>query len=188
MEPWKRDVLRLHEEAGFLFYFEEAQQAENSLTRFVIKGEAARGRLNPGGGMFLLDGQGRLLGQAVLLSDMEEKEEKRIGITREKRNSFLIKMIASGGEPVSAMEVNRYRRTMDSLWESVSIFSDCRIKDHKIERIKREPEEIPAEQTSFGPEQNHEAAEEIQKDLFKKNSKRQKLFLKILNRRQNMKK
>ena len=56
MEPWKKRVRALHEEAAFLFYFEEVEPEPDSLLRFLIRGELVKGdrsgrRTCPGGSL-----------------------------------------------------------------------------------------------------------------------------------------
>lgn len=121
MEPWKKQVRVLHEEAEFLFYYEEAEPEPNSLLRFLIRGELVKGSLPPGSPLFLLSGQAKELGRAEVVSDTEEKEEKRLGLMHIKRNQFVIRITEVFGEKAETMEVNRYRRQMERLWDELSL-------------------------------------------------------------------
>ena len=125
MEPWKKQVCLLHEEAEFLFYYEEAEPEPNSLLRFLIRGELVKGTLPPGSSLLLLSGQAKELGRAEVVSDTEEKEEKRLGLMHIKRNQFVIKMTELGGERTETMEVGRYRRKMEALWDTLSLITSA---------------------------------------------------------------
>ena len=123
MEPWKKRVRDLHEEAAFLFYFEEVEPEPDSLLRFLIRGELVKGDLPEGAPLLLLNGQAEELARAEVLSDMEEKEEKRLGLVHVKRNQFVIKITEIAGEKAETMEVSRYRRQAESLWEKLSLIT-----------------------------------------------------------------
>ena len=118
MESWKKQVRLLHEEAEFLFYYEEAEPEPNSLLRFLIRGEPVKGTLPPGSPLLLLSGQAKELGRAEVVSDTEEKEEKRLGLMHIKRN---IRITEVFGEKAETMEVNHYRRQMERLWDELSL-------------------------------------------------------------------
>lgn len=123
MEPWKKRVRALHEEAAFLFYFEEVEPEPDSLLRFLIRGELVKGDLPEGAPLLLLNGQAEELARAEVLSDTEEKEEKRLGLVHVKRNQFVIKITEIAGEEAETMEVSRYRRQAESLWERLSLIT-----------------------------------------------------------------
>lgn len=125
MEPWKKKVMELHTHADFLFYFEEVEPEPDSLLRFVIRGEVVKGRISAGNVLLLLTGQAEELGRAEILSDPEEKEEKRLGLVHIKRNQFVIKMTELGGERAETMEVGRYRRKMEALWDTLSLITSA---------------------------------------------------------------
>lgn len=124
MEPWKKKVRALHENAFFLFYFEEVEPEPNSLLKFLIRGEIIIGEIPPGTPLLLLDGQAEELGRAEVLSDPEEKEERRLGFMHVKRNQFVIKITELYGKKAETMEVSRYRRQADSLWERLSLIAN----------------------------------------------------------------
>ena len=124
MEPWKKKVRALHEDAAFLFYFEKVEPEPNSLLKFLIRGEIVKGEVPVGISVLLLDGQAEELGRAEVLRDPEEKEEKRLGLMHIKRNQFVIKITELYGEKAETMEVGRYRRQADSLWERLSLITN----------------------------------------------------------------
>lgn len=129
MESWKKTVRALHENADFLFYYEEVEPEPNSLLKFLIRGEIVRGEIIQGSPLLLLNGQAEELGRAEVLSDIEEKEEKRLGLIHIKRNQFVIKMTELYGEKAETMEIGRYRRQMDFLWESLSLITNLPSSD-----------------------------------------------------------
>lgn len=124
MEPWKKKVRALHEDAAFLFYFEEVEPEPNSLLKFLIRGEVVKGEVPEGSPLLLLNGQAEELGRAEVLSDTEEKEEKRLGLMHIKRNQFVIRITELYGEQAETMEVGRYRRQAESLWERLSLITN----------------------------------------------------------------
>ncbi|OUO25753.1 hypothetical protein [Eubacterium sp. An3] len=124
MEQWKKDVRALHENAAFLFYYEEVEPEPNSLLKFLIRGEIVKGEIPQGSPLLLLDGQARELGRAEVMSDTEEKEEKRLGLMHIKRNQFVIRITELYGEKAETMEVGSYRRQADSLWEALSLITN----------------------------------------------------------------
>ena len=71
----------------------------------------------------MLNGQAEELARAEVLSDTEEKEEKRLGLVHVKRNQFVIKITEIAGEKAETMEVSRYRRQAESLWEKLSLIT-----------------------------------------------------------------
>lgn len=129
MEPWKKTVRSLHENAEFLFYFDEMEPEQNSLLRYIVRGEIVKGNIFQGNSLLLLDGQARELGRAEIISDTEEQEEKRLGFIHRKRNQFLLKIKEINGEKAETMEVGRYRRQIASLWEALSLITNIPISD-----------------------------------------------------------
>ena len=125
MEPWKKKVMELHAHADFLFYFEEVEPEPDSLLRVVIRGEIVKGKISAGNVLLLLSGQAEELGRAEILSDPEEKEEKRLGLVHIKRNQFVIKMTELGGEKTETMEISRYRREMETMWDTLSLITSA---------------------------------------------------------------
>lgn len=128
MEPWKKKVRKLHEEAEFLCYVNEVEREPDSLLRFLIQGELVKGNLEIGSFMYLFDGQGQYLGEAQLYSDLEEKEEKRLGMIRMKRNQFILKMSAIQEDAVEKMEVREYQRQMEPIMQHLSLLTDCHVE------------------------------------------------------------
>lgn len=124
MEPWKKDVLLLHEKSEYLFYCDELEPESPGSKTMVIRGEHVKGHPEIRMPLYLYDGQGTLLGQGVLMSDSEEKEEKRRGFLRSRKNEFLLELTAFHGKIVSECEEKEYRRMLRNLFMELSLLSD----------------------------------------------------------------
>lgn len=123
MEPWKKDVLRLHEKADFLFYFDEAQPEKKSLLKYNVRGEIAKGKPEIGQRCLLYDGEGRFLGEAEILTDTGEEEEKGLGMIKMKKNQFMIRILRVGGQKAASMEVGEYQKQIGKLFSALSLVS-----------------------------------------------------------------
>lgn len=95
MEPWKKKVMVLHEISSFLFYFEEIKEWDEDSMQCRIYGDLVKGSLPLHETLYLYNGEGKCLGKAILLSTPEEKEEKRIGVFREKKNECDIQLLSA---------------------------------------------------------------------------------------------
>lgn len=127
MEPWKKQVMELHENSDFLFYFDTSDWVSADQTEWMIQGEAAKDKLPEDKKIFLYDGQARLLGEAVILSDPLVKEEKRRGFLRSRKNEFEMKLTVLDGQAVSGMPKKNLRRLSDNLLQKLSLVSDCKL-------------------------------------------------------------
>lgn len=125
MEPWKKDVMRLHEQAEFLFYFDEAETVGGSLLQFLVTGELVKGTMEPGCHVYLYDGQGRLCGEGEFLGDGTEYEEKHMGILHRKMMKNILKLTVLYGEKTGSMEVSAYRRQASRMFAALSLVADC---------------------------------------------------------------
>lgn len=107
MEPWKKRVMDLHERSSFLFYFEEIKEWDEECMECRILGELAKGNLPEKSKLYLYSGEGECLGTAILLSTPEEKEEKRIGVFRTKKNECSIQILCEKEEDSDKTRVIR---------------------------------------------------------------------------------
>lgn len=127
MAQWKKDVMTLHEESDYLFYCDDMEPEIAGSKTLVIRGEHVKGRPTIPMPVYLYDGEGSMLGQGLLMSDSEEKEEKRRGFLRSRKNEFLMKLLVLHEENVSEMEEQNYRRLLRSLYINLSLISDKRM-------------------------------------------------------------
>lgn len=123
MEDWKKRVLRIHEEALFLFYV-ETMEPESSPLDFTVRGDLVKGERQEGSGLCLMDGEGNVLAAAVLKSSPEEKEDLRPGLLRHKRNAFLLTLTRIGGEDTAEMEESLLRRYTRNLLMKISLITE----------------------------------------------------------------
>ncbi len=93
MEPWKLQVLKMHEEANFLFYFDEFLDWDEQTGKAMMKGNLVKGDLPIGSEIFLYTGDAELLSTARVESEPTEKEERRIGMVRDKKNVMEITLL-----------------------------------------------------------------------------------------------
>ncbi|MBQ9156256.1 MAG: hypothetical protein IJ137_05705 [Eubacterium sp.] len=126
MEPWKKQVMDLHERSHFLFYYDDCELEAADGSRLTVFGEAARGELSPGGHLYLYDGECRLLGEGTLLTDPTLKEEKRRGFLRSRKNGFVLKITRLDGQEFSAMKKGARNKALDHFFRSASLLSDCK--------------------------------------------------------------
>lgn len=124
MEPWKKEVLHIHEQSAFLFYFDEAQPGKKSLLKYNIRGETVKGKAEIGQICFLYDGEGRFLGEAEILTDAAEEEEKSLGIVKMKKNQMVIRILKVGEQKAAAMEVGEYQKQIRKMFSALSLVSD----------------------------------------------------------------
>lgn len=90
MEAWKKKVMQIHREAEFLFYVDEMEDYTPGSPDGIclVRGEVVKGNLQAGDGILLLNGEGNHLARALIRSDVEEKEDRRKGLLKRKRNEF----------------------------------------------------------------------------------------------------
>ena len=94
MEAWKKKVMQIHQEAEFLFYVDEMEDYTPGSPDGIclVRGEVVKGNLQAGDGILLLNGEGNHLARALIRSDVEEKEDRRKGLLKRKRNEFKMKV------------------------------------------------------------------------------------------------
>ena len=124
MEPWKKQVMDLHERSHFLFYYDDCELEAADGSRLTVFGEAARGELSPGGHLYLYDGECRLLGEGTLLTDSTLKEEKRRGFLRSRKNEFLLKITQLQGKDLDALDPKERKKLLQAFFQNASLFSD----------------------------------------------------------------
>lgn len=144
LEPWKKKVMELHERSGFLFYYENCELEKADGSRLVIQGDIAvsdqaiqkqlkpvpavsgsgRGDGTIRIGLYLYDGQARLLGEGIMLSDPYEKEEKRRGFLRSRKHEFIMEISSLSGEAFQDLDERRRKKLLGNLYRSLSLISD----------------------------------------------------------------
>lgn len=85
MAEWKKTVMRMHDEAEFLFYFDEFTDWDERKGSCVIMGSYTRGNPQPGTVIHLYSGQAELLARAKLVREIQEAELKLAGFSRERK-------------------------------------------------------------------------------------------------------
>ena len=130
-EGWKQKVMDLHDRSVFLFYYEDCEAEKEDGSRLMIRGELAKApEKGPGEGplpLCLYDGQARLIGEGLMLSDPYEKEEKRRAFLRLRKQGFLLEITRLRGRDFSAMSrKEKDKRLMDFFLE-ISLISDIRL-------------------------------------------------------------
>ena len=129
MDSWKEHVLKLHEESGFLFYYETSELASPEGDRLIIYGDIAKDerikgeRIKPLP-LYMYDGQGRLIGQGLLMSDPFEKEEKRRGFLRARKHEFVLEFDSLYGKKYQDMDEALQRKQLLCFYREVSLLSD----------------------------------------------------------------
>ena len=124
MEQCKKNVMLLHENSVFVFYFDDYELELDKISTFTIRGEVVKGTMEKGERVFLYDGQGNLLGQGEVLSDPEEKEEKHLGIIKTKKNEFLLKITGIYGTEASGLKGKKLQNYLRDMLLELSILSD----------------------------------------------------------------
>ena len=153
MEDWKQEVLKLHERSGFLFYYENCELEEADGSILTIQGELAKdlrsdAEKEPGKRalpdqnrnnkeersrsadssrmlLYLYNGQGELLGEGILMSDPYEKEEKRRGFLRLRKNECNIKIETLYGKAFAALSDKGKKALLARFFAAVSLISDA---------------------------------------------------------------
>ena len=124
MEPWKKRVMSLHEKSGFLFYYEASEPAFPDSRHWILQGEVALGTAPEDSRLILYDGEGNVLGEGRMESSPEEKEEKRRGFLRPRKNEFDITITVLEGEETEKMDKKTLNRSLNHLFLNLSLLSD----------------------------------------------------------------
>ena len=127
MEPWKKRVMSLHEKSGFLFYYEASEPVSADSRHWMLQGEVALGTAPEDARLFLYDGEGNILGEGRMETSPEEKEEKRRGFLRPRKNEFAITMTVLGGEETEKMDKKALNRSLNHLFLNLSLLSDIKM-------------------------------------------------------------
>ena len=135
LEPWKKKIRDIHENAQFLFYMDELEYCRKK-GQCIMRGSVAKGTLEIGDPLLCMDGEGNVMARGTLLSDPEEKEEHRRGMFRSKRNEFLFEFQSIQGKEVSAMEQKTYDRYLNTLMFELSLITEDREDDWKEKEEK----------------------------------------------------
>lgn len=124
MEPWKKKVMEIHEKSHFLFYYDATLEENMSQSSLIIQGSVADGELSPGSTLYFYSGEGRYLGNGILLTEPEEKERGRKGLLKRRRNEFSIKINEYLGKDVLNMNQTEKTKMMRHFENKVSLISD----------------------------------------------------------------
>ena len=128
-EGWRRLVMRIHEESGFLFYFDDSLEMYPETARLLVLGEQVKGDLPIGSLLYLYTGQGECLGTGRLMSSPEEKEQGRKGLLKRRRNEFLLELTDLSGTPVDSLPEREIRRCFNRLLMDLSLISDKKFEE-----------------------------------------------------------
>lgn len=127
MEPWKKHVRKLHEDSGFLFYYENCELEKPDGSQLIIQGDIAKDEsFHTKMPLYLYDGQGRLLGEGILMSDPLEKEEKRRGFLRSRKHEFLLKITKLSGKSMGELDQRERKKLLGILFQDISLVADIK--------------------------------------------------------------
>ncbi|MBR5047584.1 MAG: hypothetical protein IKX76_05055 [Eubacterium sp.] len=124
MEDWKKRVLKIHEEAAFLFYVDEMEEDPERAVLCLVRGELVKGFLEEGEKILLLDGEGNRLAGARIRSHVEEKEDRRSGLLKRKRNEFVLELTDISGRDAGGLSETDQRRLLQSLFFKISLIME----------------------------------------------------------------
>ena len=126
MEDWKKRVMQIHQEAVFLFYVDEMEDhtpgSPNGIC--LVRGELVKGNCRTGDGILLLDGEGNQLARALIRTDVEEKEDRRKGLLKRKRNEFEMKLTDLYGRKADELDEAGLRRYLWKLFVGTSLIME----------------------------------------------------------------
>ncbi|MDO4976192.1 MAG: hypothetical protein Q4E53_02905 [Eubacteriales bacterium] len=120
MEPWKKKVMEIHDQASYLFYVEEVASKMPQGTS-VIRGDRVKGNGRPYMALSLLDGQGEELAKGVFHSEMQEQEERRKWFVVEQKQEFQMKITQIGDQMVDELDAREYRNMLQELLLDLSL-------------------------------------------------------------------
>lgn len=118
---WKEKVLRIHEESGFLFYYDLLEEERDGLLR--LTGELVSGNPRERTAVCLYDGQGNLLGEGICETSPQDREDHRRGMVGRK-NTFLLRWTSALGRPVEDLTPSERKRALQRLEMDLSLVSD----------------------------------------------------------------
>lgn len=129
LSDWKKEVLRIHEDSDFLFYYEDYLLDDLRENLMIVKGDHVKGKLPKNSILYLYDGEGLPLGDAVLLSDPREEEAQRKGFLTPRRNEFEMKLLHWRGKKIRELDRGEYLQCLNDLQISLSLISDRNSKE-----------------------------------------------------------
>lgn len=126
MEPWKKKVMQIHEDATFLFYVDEMEDKTPGSSDGIclIRGELVRGIPQAGDGILLLNGEGKCLAKGLIRTDVEEKEDRRRGLVRRKRNEFELQLTDLYERKAENLKKEELRRYQGRLYMETSLIME----------------------------------------------------------------
>ncbi len=126
METWKKKVLQIHQEADFLFYVDEMEDYTPGTSNGVclVRGELVKGIRRTGEGILLLNGEGNQLAKALIRTDVEEKEDRRKGLMKRKRNEFKMEVTELYGKKADELDEAGLRRHLWRLFVEISLIME----------------------------------------------------------------
>lgn len=126
MEAWKKKVMQIHREAEFLFYVDEMEDYTPGSPDGIclVRGEVVKGNLQAGDGILLLNGEGNHLARALIRSDVEEKEDRRKGLLKRKRNEFKMEVTELYDRKADELDESGLRRFLWRLFVESSLIME----------------------------------------------------------------
>ena len=126
MEPWKKWVMQIHQEAAFLFYVDDMENFTPGTSDGVclVRGELVKGKRQEGAPILLLDGEGKLLAKALIRTDVEEKEDRRKGLLKRKRNEFKMELTELYDRKAEELDEAVFRRYLWKLYMDTSLIME----------------------------------------------------------------
>ena len=126
MEPWKKRVMQIHQEAAFLFYVDDMENYTPRTSDGVclVRGELVKGKRQEGDPILLLDGEGKLLAKALIRTNVEEKEDRRKGLLKRKRNEFKMELTELYDRKAEELDEAGFRRYLWKLYLDTSLIME----------------------------------------------------------------
>lgn len=126
MEPWKKRVMQIHQEAEFLFYVDDMENFTPGTSDGVclVRGELVKGKRQEGDPILLLDGEGKLLARALIRTNVEEKEDRRKGLLKRKRNEFKMELTELYDRKAEELDEAGFRRYLWKLYLDTSLIME----------------------------------------------------------------
>lgn len=124
MEPWKKDVMEIHEKSTFLFYYDATLEENIPQSSLRIQGNLTDGNLPVESTIYFYTGEGKKVGCGTILSEPEEKEQGRKGLLKRRRNEFEIRIDQYLGKETAKMNQSERTKMMRHFENKVSLISD----------------------------------------------------------------
>ena len=123
MEPWKKKVMEIHEKSSFLFYYDATLEANITKRVLTIQGSLVEGNLPTGARLYFYSGEGRYLGNGIILTEPEEKEQGRKGLLKRRRNEFCLQLEHYLEKDVIKLTPNEMSKLLRHFETNVSLIS-----------------------------------------------------------------